>query len=323
MPEIIYKGKAYPGEQDETVLDTLCRHDVHVPFSCRAGNCHTCMLHCLEGEVTTASQDNLKPALKLLNYFLPCQCVPTGDLEVDLPDEEDVYVSARLVEKQQLSPSVWRFSLEAAVPVFYHAGQFLNLKNDQGWVRSYSLASLPTEDEAMEIQVKRMPDGEMSHWLIDEFSPGMHIEIEGPHGHCLYTNDSPQRSILCIGTSTGLAPLIGIVRDALHQGHSGDIHLYHGVRTREELYLHESLKDMAAQHDNLHYHACVSGDDAGEGFKHGRASELALEEHPDLKGWQVFLCGAPEMVQKTRMKAYLAGATMNDISADAFTTPEH
>ena len=323
MPEIIYKGRSYAGQPEETVLDTLRRHDVNVPFSCCAGSCHSCMLHCLKGDVTEQSQKYLKPALRTLNYFLPCQCVPEQDLEVDLPDSEDVYAPARLVEKQQLSPTVWRLRLDTSVPIFYHAGQFLNLKNEAGWIRSYSLASLPTEDEPLEMHIKRMPDGQMSHWLVDEFAVGMHIEIEGPHGHCFYINDDPDRSILMVGTGTGLAPLMGIVRDAMHQGHTGEIHLYHGVRDQDELYLHDTLTELAQKHGNVHYHGCVSGDATGADVKAGRASEIALEEHPDLKGWQVFLCGSPEMVKKTRMKAYLAGATMNDISADAFTAPEH
>lgn len=319
MPEITYQGKAYSCQPDESVLDTLRRNSIRVPFSCCAGACQTCMLHCLKGEVTEQSQKELKPAFKSLKYFLACQCVPEQDIEVALPDDEDVYVSARLVEKEQLSPTVWRFRLEAAVPIYYHAGQFLNLKNDAGWVRSYSLASMPAEDELMELQVRRMPDGQMSHWLIDEFSVGMHIEIEGPNGHCIYTDGEAESSILMVGTGTGLAPLTGILRDALHQKHTGPIHLYHGARTEDELYLHESLTAMAQQHSNVHYHACVSGDTAPGGMQAGRAAEIALADHPELKGWKVFLCGAPEMVKQTRMKAYLAGAAMQNISADAFT----
>ena len=323
MPNIIYQGKAYLGEVDETVLDTLRRNGIQVPFSCRAGSCQTCMLHCQKGEVTERSQKDLKPALKKLNYFLACQCQPEQDIEVTLPDDEDVYVSARCVEKQQLSPTVWRFRLETAVPMFYHAGQFVNLKNEAGWLRSYSLASLPAEDEHLEIQVRRMPEGQMSHWLIDEFDVGMHIDLEGPNGHCIYTDGEPVKPILMVGTGTGLAPLIGILRDALHQKHTGPINLYHGVRTAEELYLHDNLNALAKQYSNFHYHACVSGEEVVDGINAGRAADIAMRAYPDLKGYRLFLCGAPAMVREMRKNAFLAGASMPDISADAFTEPEH
>lgn len=321
MPEITYQGTKYPCLPDESVLETLLRNGIEVANSCRAGACHICLMHCLNGQVTERSQQDLKPTQKSLNHFLSCQCVPEQDIEVALPDDEDIFISARLMEKQQLSPSVWRFRLETAVPMFYHSGQFINLKNEAGWVRSYSLSSLPSEDNFLEIQVRNVPDGKMSNWLVNDFSIGMHIDIEGPNGHCFYS-DGPDHPILMIGTGTGLAPLLGILRDALHQSHSGDIHLYHGALCRADLYLHETLTDMARSHSNFYYHGCVSDEKVTEGIKGGIVSDIALSEHPTLRGWQVFLCGAPEMVQKTSKMAFLAGASMQDISSDAFTSPE-
>ena len=51
----------------------------------------------------------------------------------------------------------------------------------------------------------------------------------------------------------------------------------------------------------------------------GRVHDVALTDAPDLKGWRVFLCGHPDMVQQVQMRAYLAGASLTDIHADAFT----
>lgn len=318
MPKITYQGTSYPCQPEETVLDTLLRNGFEVPNSCRAGACHTCLLHCVNGEVTGASQQDLKPAQQRLNHFLSCQCVPETDIEVSLPDDEDVFISVRLIDKQQLSPSVWRFRFETAVPMFYHAGQFVNLKNKDGLIRSYSLSSLPNEDDFLEIQVRDVPDGKMSQWLINEFSPGMHVELEGPNGHCFYTN-APEHSLLMIGTGTGLAPLYGIVRDALHQGHYGDIYLYHGAACVEDLYLHQTLGDLARKHDNLHYFGCVNGAPDSHSVINGHAPDVALAEHKSLRGWKIFLCGAPEMVQKTSKMAFLAEASLKDISSDPFT----
>jgi len=54
------------------------------------------------------------------------------------------------------------------------------------------------------------------------------------------------------------------------------------------------------------------------GFIAGRVHEAALRETPGLKGWRVFLCGHPEMVKLTRKNAFLSGASLPDIHADAF-----
>jgi len=132
-----------------------------------------------------------------------------------------------------------------------------------------------------------------------------------------------------IGTGTGLAPLYGILRDALHSGHRGDIRLYHGSRIPEGLYLGDALSALASEHGNFHYMPCLSGEvgacDTGAGgapannaIRQGRADAEALKDYPDLTGWQVFICGYPAMVQAAKTAAYLAGASLDAIHADPF-----
>jgi len=43
-----------------------------------------------------------------------------------------------------------------------------------------------------------------------------------------------------------------------------------------------------------------------------------LQDPGVLAGWRVFLCGLPDMVHATRKQAYLKGARLADIHADAF-----
>jgi len=50
----------------------------------------------------------------------------------------------------------------------------------------------------------------------------------------------------------------------------------------------------------------------------GRACERALSEHPDLKNWQVFICGVPAMVKFMQQRAYLGGASMQNIHSGPF-----
>ena len=112
----------------------------------------------------------------------------------------------------------------------------------------------------------------------------------------------------------------GIVRDALSQGHTGSIRLYHGSRNPEGLYLIDELRALASQHENFTYTPCVSGAlPAENGYATGRAPDVAMADIPKLNGWRIFLCGNPDMVKTTKKKAFLTGAAMKDIYADAFT----
>jgi ferredoxin-NADP reductase len=123
---------------------------------------------------------------------------------------------------------------------------------------------------------------------------------------------------LLIGTGSGLAPLYGIARDALHQGHRGLIRLYHGSRAAAGLYLGDDLNHLAAAHPNFHYEPCISGASSVSGRDPVAALDRAMRDQPDLSGWRVYLCGNPQMVEAARLATFLAGAASSDILADPF-----
>jgi ferredoxin-NADP reductase len=158
----------------------------------------------------------------------------------------------------------------------------------------------------------------MSTWLCAEARLGDAVRIQGPAGECFYLPGRPEQSLLLAGTGTGLAPLYGIVRDALAQGHTGPLWLFHGAREPQGLYLVEQLRELASRHSNLHYRPSVLEGRLGEGVHVGPLDALLRAECPKPVGWRAFLCGNPEQVLSLRKKLFLAGLSLKDIHADAF-----
>jgi NAD(P)H-flavin reductase len=319
MPTLTFENNDYQRELQESVLDCLTRHGVNVPHSCKSGVCQSCTMRALKTDPPAAAQRGLKDSLKQQRYFLACACTPEGDFAATLSGPELIRVPARVVSVDKLSRRIARVRLDHNGAFEYRAGQFINLWRGDGLTRSYSIASLPHTEHYLELHVARLEQGRMSNWIHDELRPGDVLAVSAPHGECCYRPEHPHQPLLLIGTGCGLAPLYGIVRDALHHGHPGPIWLYHGSREREGLYLVDELRRLAHDHDNLHYVPCLTSAAAdGEDYLPQRAHEAALARHADLKDWRVFLCGHPDMVKQTRMKAYLAGAALADIHADPF-----
>jgi CDP-4-dehydro-6-deoxyglucose reductase len=125
---------------------------------------------------------------------------------------------------------------------------------------------------------------QISNRVYDALSPGDTVEVHFPSGDCFYQPGSPEQGLLLIGTGSGLAPLYGIIRNALAQGHTGPIRLFHGSRTPHALYLTERLREFTQTYSNFDYTPCVSGKPVLKGFAKGRAHEIALSELPNLKG---------------------------------------
>lgn len=312
MPTVTLEGRGCDTAPGETVLTALLRQGEAVPHSCRSGVCRSCLLRATQGTPPPSSQKPLKDTLRAQGYFLSCIATPESALTVALPTGDVVgHSTARLLSRELLAPEIFRlvFRSEEAFPCF--AGQFVTLRRPDGLRRSYSLAAPPTRDGLLELHVRQLPGGQLSGWLCATLEIGERVDFFGPEGSCFYVADDPRRPLLLIGTGTGLAPLVGIVRDALTQNHTGPIKLFHGSRHAEGLYLQGELGALAATHPNVTYTPCTSATGP-------RADAAAFGAVPNTEGWRVYLCGNPEMVKSAQRKAFLLGASLADIYTDPF-----
>lgn len=319
MSKLTYNSITYTCPEDQTVLDVLHAHDVPVPSSCRSGLCQTCLMQAVKGTPPEAAQQGLKDTLKAQNYFLACCCHPNEDLEVSLPNSDTARIKATVNSIEQLCHDIVGVTLHCEQALDYKAGQFINLFKDSTLARSYSLASVPAQDKHLTLHVRKVPDGRMSSWIHHELNSGDSVEISLPVGDCFYTSGKPEQAMLLIGTGSGLAPLYGIARDAIAQGHTGPIRLYHGSTSLDGLYLMNELRQLAESHENFSYIPCVSGEPVeDESISNGQVLDVALANNARLTNWRVFLCGNPDMVKAAKKKAFLTGASMKDIYSDAF-----
>lgn len=307
---------AQPGE---TVLTALLRAGATVPSSCRAGACQSCLLRATAGVPNPIGQQGLKDSLRERGYFLSCITPADCDLGLSTTDSDGLQVRAELRESVLLSDSVLRLRLVPERDLPYRAGQFINIQRDDGLTRSYSLASVPSQDSFLELHVRLYPHGRMSGWL-RTLSPGDVLSLRGPAGECFYVAGRPEQPLLLIGSGTGLAPLWGILRDALGQGHKGPIVLLHASRIAKGLYYQDELHALAQAQPQVRYQAFALEPSAQQPptVQVASLTDVLLQQYPKLAGFRVFLCGDPQLVQTLRRLVFLAGASRRDILADAF-----
>ena len=322
MPTITFEGKDFLCAEGETVLECMTRHGVLLPSSCQSGACQTCMIRALEGTPPPEAQAGLKDTLKVENYFLACICKPTGDMSIGLSSVSPRHV-VKVIGKELLNESVVQLRLEHPSGFSYRAGQFINLlRPSDELARSYSLAST-ADDDFLELHIKRVPEGKMSNWVFDSLQVGDEVVFFGPAGDCFYVPGKEEQPLLLVGTGTGLAPLYGILREVLANGHTGPVHLYHASLAAPGLYLVNELRDLAARYAHFSYTPCVLHGDVPEGGVQGNIANLPSQALSSLKGYRVFLCGDPPIVNALRQQSFLAGASMQDIFSDPFVFAPH
>lgn len=321
MTRIKFDNQIFETEHGETVLHTLLRNNVQVPYGCKAGVCQSCLMRSLDNAPPEKSQIGLKDTQQKQNYFLPCICIGQNDMSVVLPNTKSMWLEGEVIDKYALSDNVMLIALKSKEPLAFFAGQFVNLRNEAGVIRSYSIANIPNASHVLIFHIRILPNGKFSRFVADELEIGMSLSFSNAQGSCHYLEGKNEQPLLLIGTGTGLAPLYGIIRDALeNHNHIGEIHLFHGSRDASGLYFENTLREMEQNYPNFHYTPCLSGDAKSSQYTKGRANQIALEKYPKLNGWRVYLCGQPDMVLSTKRMAYLQGASLKEIYADAFSS---
>ncbi|MCM2479570.1 ferredoxin--NADP reductase [Serpentinimonas maccroryi] len=186
----------------------------------------------------------------------------------------------------------------------------LRLEGGKPLLRAYSIASANYEEHLEFLSIK-VPDGPLTSRL-QHIVPGDTIVVgRKPTGTLLIDYLLPGKRLYLLGTGTGLAPWMSIIRDPATYEKFEQVVLVHGVREVKELayydYLtvdlprHEFLGEMVSQ--QLRYYPTVTR----EPFKNrGRITDLiangklaadlglpALDPAHD----RVMICGSPEMLR--------------------------
>jgi CDP-4-dehydro-6-deoxyglucose reductase len=124
VPAIVsYENTPVLVELSVSVLESLEEAKFIIPYSCRAGVCHSCMMQA-EGEVPAAAQQGLSASQIAQHSFLACCCHPHADLTVRLRSTADLS-KGKVVARKKLNDSV--LALFIQVDFRWFAGQYLTL----------------------------------------------------------------------------------------------------------------------------------------------------------------------------------------------------
>lgn len=175
------------------------------------------------------------------------------------------------------------------------------------WVKkAYSISSAAEEHPAeLELYVVMVPQGQLT--------PRLFALEEGDRLHLLprilgdfVLDTPPQARVALIGTGTGLAPYVSMIRTHDAGTDRRRFAVFHGVRTSEELGYREELEARAAADPAVAYLPCIDQPESDPGWtglqgwaqqhwQNGTFAE-ALGGAPSPEDTHIFLCGNPLMV---------------------------
>lgn len=219
----------------------------------------------------------------------------------------------RVLTVHHWTDSLFSFTTTRDTSLRFSNGHFtmIGLRvNDKPLLRAYSIASANYEEHLEFLSIK-VPDGPLTSRL-QHIKPGDSIIVgKKPTGTLLIDYLLPGKRLYLLGTGTGLAPYLSIVRDPETYEKFEEVIVVHGVREVKELayrtFLTETLPNDEVLGEivkpKLRYYPTVTR----EAFEHqGRITDLiesgqlftdlgisALD--PDID--RAMICGSPAMLR--------------------------
>jgi CDP-4-dehydro-6-deoxyglucose reductase len=308
-------GKQFTVNQDETLLEAALRQGINLPYGCKNGACGSCKGKILEGQVSHGqhSQSALSSVDETAGGTLFCCAHPQSDLLIEAREVQgagDIAIRkvpcrVNTITKPSADVAILQLQLPAAERFQFLAGQYLEFLLKDGQRRAYSIATAPEQEGPLELHIRHLPGGVFTDFVFGAVSPALKekdiLRFEGPLGSFFLREDS-KKPIIFVAAGTGFAPIKSIIEQMRAKKIKRPIHLYWGGRRPSDLYLHDLCQTWEKEMADFKYIPVISdalAEDAWQG-RTGFVHRAVMADHPSLKDFQVYACGAPVMVNAAR-----------------------
>lgn len=299
--------------EGENILAAAMRQDVRLLCQCRKAYCGSCKALCTEGDYHLGKHINvqvLPPNEEEDGVIVACDTFPRSEMVLEFPYTSDRLgtmkpaeeAAARVVTVEQISSVVYRFVIApldatgGSVPFAFTAGQYVEIGiPDTDKARAFSISTAPNASHELEFLIRLIPGGAFSHYLKTRAAPGQTVSLRGPMGEFVL-RPSPRPKAL-VGGSTGLAPLVSMLRDVRARPDTAQYHLFFGMQDAESMFFELELRALAAAMPNLTVHlALMNPPEAWQGFTGNSVAAFSQFFASGAEKPDVYLCGPGPMV---------------------------
>lgn len=209
------------------------------------------------------------------------------------PKDQQLVIS-RIEEHKAIAKSYY-FKSEGAPLAYFKAGQYLTFKLEIGdavVTRSYSIASSPASalNGEYQITVKRINDGFVSDYILDNWSVGDKVTAYAPEGNLVYNPLRDAENIVGIAGGSGITPFLSLAR-AIDEGDEAcSLTLLYGCRNSEEILFKDELDKLSEKNERINVVYVLSHSDE-DGYEKGFVGADIIKKYANEAAYSIFVCG--------------------------------
>lgn len=209
------------------------------------------------------------------------------------PDRIELSVSDIIAETPS-TKTLRLVSKDNYLPPFL-AGQYIALLLEIGGIRTsrpYSISSQPNQTGFYDITVRRVENGLVSNYLLDEVKRGDTLVSSGPAGNFYFNPLIHKKTMVCIAGGSGITPFMSMIREIIECGLDRAVYLFYGNKTTDDIIFGSEFDRLAARFDNIHYIPVVEASSGGFAGACGFITrDLMKEVLEDIEDKSFFICG--------------------------------
>ena len=202
-----------------------------------------------------------------------------------------------------------------------HVDVRLTASDGYSAVRSYSIASAPNSEKRVELTVERLPDGEVSPYLTQEFAVGDRLELRGPIGGWFVWRAQQTEPIQLVAGGSGIVPLMAMIRSRASAGSTAPFRLLYSVRKPEAVLYRDELQALS-DHDRYpaltYAYTRVVPKDWPRPAGRIDADLIAHTTWPSSLSPTCYVCGPTSFVESAASLLIAAGNDPNRIRTERF-----
>jgi len=318
-------------EGGSSLLSTLAAQKIFIPSACGGkATCGLCKAQIIEGAgpLLPTEEPYLSIEERNNNFRLSCQVKVKNNMRIIIPEEFfNIKEYITTIEKiEQLTHDIkgLRLSLPEGETIKFKAGQYMQLytkpygKIKESVYRAYSIANAPSDNKAIELIIRQVPDGICTTYVHKQLSENDNVKINGPYGDFYLRGNCDE--IIMIAGGSGMAPIKSIIIDVIEKGIDIKMNFFFGAVTKRDLYNLDYFEDLAANNPNFRFIPALSKPAPEDDWKGevGLITDVVKRNIDDGSKMEGYLCGSPGMIKACINVLNAMGITEDKIFYDKF-----